>query len=140
MKYLKLIGTAIMVFLLTYVTSMYLANVNYEAFGEFTPIPHFFPNIENSFKYSFLLFLLVFVIFGIYFLSKKYINLMISLLGMLLGVFKYKSVVESFGTVQMGFVPGLVEFAKLLCIFMLVGILVQWLFDIGIFVVKKVSK
>ncbi len=140
MKYLKLIGTVCAVIILTSATTLYLSSLNKQLFGEETPIPHFFPDSDNSFKYSFILFLMVFILFGLYFLFKKYINLVISLVGMGVGVFKYQSIVSTFPTKNMGFVPGLVEFGKILCIFMLVGIILQWIVDIGLFTARKVKK
>jgi hypothetical protein len=71
---------------------------------------------------------------------KKYFNFAFSMLGMILGLLKYKAVTEVFLPLEMVFVPALLEFAKVLFLFMGIGIIIQWIVDGGLAAVKLVNK
>lgn len=140
MKLVKAFAAILLAVIFAFVTRYYMSTLNLSAVGEFTPIPHFFPTVELSYKISLFLLFAIFLLFFSYLMMKKYFSFVLSSLGMIIGLMKYKSVTEEFLPVDMVFVPALLEFGLRLCLFMAVGIVVQWVVDGGLAAVKLVNK
>jgi len=140
MKLVKAVAAILLAVIFGFITRYYMSSINLSAVGEFTPIPHFFPTVELSYKISLLLLFALFLLFFSYLMLKKYFNFVISMLGMIVGLSKYKAVTEEFLPVDMVFVPALLEFGIRLCVFMAIGIAVQWVVDGGLAAVKFVNK
>lgn len=140
MKLLKGVVAVMLAIIFAFITRYYMSSINLEAVGEFTPIPHFFPSVDLSYKFSLALLFVIFLLFFSYLVLKKYFNFVISALGMILGLMKFKSVTTEFLPVDMVFVPAILEFGKILCLFMAIGIVVQWVVDGGLAAIKLVNK
>lgn len=140
MKIIKWITAILLAIIFGFATTYILSYINVKYTSEFLPIPHFITNLELSFKLGLIFITSIYLLFFIYLVNKKYINFGFSMLGMILGVIKYKSVSESFLPQDMGFIPGLLELGKLLLLFMGIGIIVQWVFDGGLASVRLVNK
>ena len=140
MKIIKWITAILLAIIFGFATTYILSYINVKYTSEFLPIPHFIANLELSFRLGLIFIISIYLLFFIYLVNKKYINFGFSMLGMILGVIKYKSVSESFLPNDMGFVPGLLELGKLLLLFMGIGIIVQWVFDGGLASIRLVSK
>lgn len=140
MKLLKFIAAIMLAVIFSFITRHYLSVVNQSVLGEFTPIPHFIADEALSFKLSFIPIFAVYLIIFIYLASKKYFNFLISGIGVLLAVIKYKSVVETHLPVDMAFLPALLNMGMILCIFMAIGIVVQLIVDGGVSAIRLVNK
>lgn len=140
MKIIKIIVAILLAVLFSFITRYYMASINLEYVGEFTPIPHFLSDVSLSNKLSLILLLVVYLLIFFYLVSKKYFNFVISSIGVVVSLIKYKSVAETFLPVDMVFIPALLELAKILCIFMAIGIVVQFVIDGGLSAVKLVNK
>lgn len=140
MKFVKAIVAIMLAVIFAFVTRYYMSNLNLQAVGEFTPIPHFFPSVDMSYKFSLaLMFAIYLFIFGSL-VSGKYFRALLPLAGMIVGLMKYKAVTETFATRNMTFVPALLEFGKLLCVFTIIGIVIQWFVDGGLAAIRLVNK
>lgn len=140
MKFIKALVAVLLAVIFGFLTRYYMSSINLDAIGEFTPIPHFFPTVDMSYKASLLLIIAFYLLFFSYLVMKKYFNFALSMLGMILALMKYKTVSQEFLPVEMVFVPALLEFAKVLFIFMVAGIIVQWIVDGGLAAIKLVNK
>lgn len=140
MKFLKILIAVFLAIIFSFGTRYYLSNMNLSAVGEFTPFPHFFSDVDTSYKWSLLFMFAVYLLIFVYLISKKYFNFTISLLGIFMGIRAYKSVTETFLPVDMVFVPALLTMGKTILMFMAIGIVVQWVVDGGLAAVKIVNK
>ena len=140
MKFIKAVVAVLLAVIFGFITRYYMSSINLGAVNEFTPIPHFFPTVDMSYKVSLLLLIVIYLLFFSFLVMKKYFNFAFSMLGMILGLLKYKAVTEVFLPLEMVFVPALLEFAKVLFLFMGVGIIIQWIVDGGLAAVKLVNK
>lgn len=139
-KIVKIIIAIMLAIIFSFITRHYLSVINASAVGEFTAIPHFFTDTELSYKFSLLLIFLVYVLLFTYLMAKKYFNFAITGVGIIVAVLKYKEVTETYLPVDMVFIPALLELAKTLCVFMAIGIVVQWIVDGGLTAVRLVNK
>jgi len=140
MKFIKVLVAVLLAVIFGFLTRYYMSSINLATVGEFTPIPHFFSSVDLSYKASLVLIIAFYLLFFSYLMMKKYFNFALSMLGMILALLKYRSVTQEFMPVEMVFVPALLEFAKVLFMFMAVGILVQWVVDGGLAAIKLVNK
>jgi hypothetical protein len=140
MKVLKILIAVFLAIIFSFITRHYLSNINLLAVGEFTPVPHFFHDVEVSYQISLLFMFLVYLLIFLYLVNKKYFNFAISMIGILLGLRAYKTVTETFLPADMVFVPALLSMGKTIFIFMAVGICVQWVFDGGLTAIRFVNK
>lgn len=140
MKVIKVIVAILLSVIFSFITRYYMASINLEYVGEFTPVPHFIADTSLSNKLSLVLLMTVYLLIFFYLVNKKYFNFAISSVGVIASLMKYKSVTEEFFPVDMVFVPALLELAKVLCIFMAIGIVVQWIVDGGLSAVRLVNK
>jgi len=140
MKYLKIPVALFLAVIFSFITRYYLSDLNELYVGEFTAFPHFFPDVESSYKWSLLFIFLVYFLIFIYLVTKKYFNFVISLTGVFLGIRAYKEVCETFLPVDMVFVPALLTLGKTIMLFMAIGILVQWVVDGGLAAIRLVNR
>ncbi len=140
MKIIKVIASVLLAVVSGFITTYILAYTNLDYAGEFVAIPHFIPDEDLSFKIGLALIILIYLIIFSHLARNKFFAFAISMLGMVLAVFKYKSVSAEFLPINMAFVPALLEFAKLACLLMAIGIIVQWVVDGGLTAVKFVNK
>ena len=140
MKVLKILIAVFLAVIFSFITRHYLSNINHLAVGEFTPVPHFFHDIEVSYQLSLLFMFLVYVLIFLYLVHKKYLNFAISMVGIFMGLRTYKAVTETFLPADMVFVPALLSMGRIILIFMAIGIFVQWIFDGGLAAIRFVNK
>ncbi len=139
MKIIKAIAAILLAVIFSFITRHYLSVTNLNIVSEFTPIPHFIADEALSYKLSLFLFLAVYLLLFIYLVSGKYFNFVISGIGIFLALGKYKEVAETHLPIEMAFIPALLEMAKLLCIYMAIGICVQLVVDGGLSAVRLVN-
>jgi len=140
MKIVKAVVAIMLAIIFAFITRYYMASINLEIVGEFTPIPHFFTDVDMSYQFSLLLFIVVYLLFFGYLVMSKYFNFVMSMIGVVFGLIKYKAVAETFLPMNMAFVPSLLELGKILCVFMAIGIVGQWIIDGGLAAVRLVNK
>lgn len=140
MKIVKIVVAVLLAVIFSFITRHYMASINLDYVGEFTPVPHFIADPKLSNQLSLILLMVVYLLIFFYLVSKKYFNFAISSVGVVASLMKYKSVTEEFLPMDMVFVPALLELAKVLCIFMAIGIIVQWIVDGGLTAVRLVNK
>lgn len=140
MKIIKIIVAVLLAIIFGFVTTYILSYINVQFTNEFLPIPHFIPNAKLSFNIGLILIIAVYLLIFTYLVRKKFFNFALSMVGVILGVLKYKAISETFLPVNMAFVKALLELGKILCIFMAIGIVVQWIVDGGISTMKFVYK
>lgn len=140
MKIIKVIIAIMLAVIFSFITRYYMSGINSAAVGEFTPIPHFIADPALSYKFSLFLMIAVYLIIFAYLVTKKYFNFAISSFGLILALIRYKEATETFLPVDMVFIPALLKLGLTLCIFMAIGIVVQWVVDGGISAVRLVNK
>ncbi len=140
MKIIKVIASVLLAVVSGFITTYILSYTNLDNTGEFVAIPHFIPDEDLSFKIGLGLLILVYLLIFSHLARNKFFAFGISFVGMILSVLKYKSVSAEFLPSNMAFVPSLLEFAQVMCLFMAIGIIVQWVVDGGLTAVKFVNK
>lgn len=140
MKLIKSVVAILLAVIFGFVTRYFMSSINYEIVDEFTPIPHFFPTVSMSYNVSLVLLIVIFLLIFSYLMMKKYFNFAISLGAMIIGLVKYRTVMMTFPTRDMSFVPAILEFGMILCLGMAIGIVVQWVVDGGVAAIKLVNK
>lgn len=139
MKIVKFVVAVLLAIIFSFITRQYLSTINLNIVSEFTPIPHFFSDEALSYKLSLILIIAIYLIIFLYLVYGKYFNFVISGIGVLLALAKYKDIAESHLPVEMAFIPALLEMAKLLSVFMAIGICVQWVVDGGLSAIRLVN-
>lgn len=140
MKVIKALIAVFLAVIFGFITTYILSYINVNYTGEFLPIPHFIPGEKLPFYLGLIFIIAIYLLIFSYLVRKKYFNFGISIFGMIVAVLKYKKVSSTFLPVNMGFVSGLLELGKILCFFMAIGIIAQWIVDGGISAIKYANK
>ncbi|MBN2797228.1 MAG: hypothetical protein JXR88_17580 [Clostridia bacterium] len=139
MKVIKFAVAIMLAVIFSFITRHYMSTLNLSVVSEFTPIPHFIGDVDLSYKLSLLLIFAVLLLDFSYLVLNKYFNFVISSLGIVISLRHYKTVLESYLPVDMAFLPALLEMAKIMSLFMIVGIIVQLIVDGAFSAIKLVN-
>lgn len=139
MKIIKFLVAIMLAIIFSFITRHYMSTLNLSVVSEFTPIPHFISDVDLSYKLSLVLIFAVLLLDFSYLVFSKYFNFVISSLGIILALRKYKEVIETYLPVDMAFIPALLQMAILMSIFMAIGIVVQLAVDGAFSAIKLVN-
>lgn len=140
MKLIKILVAIFLAVIFGFITTYILSYINVANTDEFLPIPHFIPGEKLPFYLGLAFIIAVYLLIFTYLVRKKYFNFVISSIGIVLAILRYKNISDTFLPMNMGFIPALLVLGKTLCLFMAIGIVVQWIVDGGLSAIRLVNK